>query len=99
LITGREADVVEELRDVLRAAGAPIFINRNKLVWLFADGAVSPLTLQRLRFEAQQYMPSLSPGKPIAPPGALIDMFLAVAATYRWFADLDEKERAVRGCG
>jgi hypothetical protein len=63
LDNGREADAVEELRDVLRAAGAPIFINRNKLVWLFADGAVFPLTPQRLRFEAQQYMTFTKAGK------------------------------------
>jgi hypothetical protein len=38
LDNGREANAVEELRDALR--GAPIFVNRNKLVWLFTDGAV-----------------------------------------------------------
>ena len=61
LDNGREANAVEELRDALR--GAPIFVNRNKLVWLFADGAVFPLTPQRLRFEAQQYMTFTKAGK------------------------------------
>jgi len=86
------AEATDQLRDALRAAGAPIFLRNNKLVWLFADGATLPLSSQRLRFEAAQYMTFVKAGKPIAPHGALIDMFLSVAVTYRWFDDLEEGE-------
>jgi hypothetical protein len=87
----RIADAVDELRDALREA--PIFINGNKLCWRFpADGAVLPLTSQRLRFEAEMYVRFTKDHKPVPPPNELLSMFLSVAAIYRWFPDLPEGE-------
>jgi hypothetical protein len=83
------ADAVDELRDALQEA--PIFINGNKLCWRFpADGAVLPLTSQRLRFEMEMYVRFTKDNKPAPPPNDLISMFLDVAAIYRWFPDLPE---------
>jgi hypothetical protein len=87
----RIADAVDELRDAL--AEAPIYIDRNKLCWRFpADGAVLPLTSQRLRFEMEMYVRFTKDNKPAPPPKELLSMFLDVAAIYRWFPDLPEEE-------
>jgi hypothetical protein len=87
---GRIADAVEELRDALLAANAPIFINRNKLCWRFPDGAVFPMTMPRLRAEVDQYVQFIKTKKVVNAPSDVLSMFLSVAETYRWFPDLPE---------
>jgi hypothetical protein len=84
------ADAVDELRDAL--AEAPIHIDGNKLCWRLADGAVLPLTSQRLRFEMEAYVQFTKDNKPAPPPKELLSMFLDEAAIYRWFSDLPDEE-------
>jgi len=89
---GRIADAIDELRDVLLAANAPVFINRNKLCWKFPDGVVLPMNMAQLRAEVDQYVQFMKKGKMINAPGDVLSMFLSVAETYRWFPDLPEGE-------
>ena len=72
---GRIADAVEELRDVLLAANAPIFINKNKLCWRFPDGAVFPMKMARLRAEVDQYVQFVKNRKVVNAPGDVLSMF------------------------
>jgi hypothetical protein len=93
LDNGNMADAVDELADALRAANAPIFIHRNRLVWRFpADGCVLPLNTARLRAELDQYVTFNRKGKTINAPGDLLGMFIDVAQTYRFFPDLPDEE-------
>ena len=89
---GRIADAVEELRDALLAANAPVFIHKNKLCWRFPNGIVFPMNLTRLRAEIDRYVQFVKNRKVINAPGDLLSMFLSVAETYRWFPDLSEDE-------
>jgi hypothetical protein len=84
------ANAVDELRDALADAGAPIYINGNKLCWRLPANGVVPLTSKRLRYEMEEYVQFTRDNKPAAAPNELISMFLDVAAIYRWFPDLPE---------
>src|SRR5262245_9447347 len=89
---GRVADAVDELADALRAANAPIFIRRNRLVWRFPEGVVFPMNTARLKSEVDRYVQFVRNKKVINAPGDVLSMFLTVAETYRWFPDLPEEE-------
>lgn len=84
---GRIADAVDELRDALLAADAPLFMSENKLCWRFPDGTVFPMNQSRLRTEINQYVQFVKNGKVIKAPSDLLGMFIQIASNYRWFPD------------